>query len=222
MTEKDGNRPIIQDRVEEAIRLFTSQIGDKKFNIYILIDADSSIPYGSAQTDLNKNRIYLALNGFNIGLITHEMGHILGLLDAVGDKNGTLYDDKWDLMSVNNVYFNQPKGLGLFYVNAPWLCALFLNHLDWATGAYKKVRNQIISDETIVLRPISSKDDRAGTFRMAIVEMDNAPDGIKYSIEFRIPQGLDGGIPGPAVLIHKWQKDGVNLLHTYRAPRTIG
>jgi hypothetical protein len=56
-----------------------------------------------------------------------------------------------------------------------------------------------MSDETIVLRPISSKDDRPGTFRMAIVQRDNAPDGIKYSIEFRIPQGLDGAIPGDSI-----------------------
>lgn len=202
-----------QLRVREAIRLFNHQIGTATFDGFILIDADTQLGGGGQAAD---NQIYTTLSGFNIGLVTHEMGHWLGLQHSAGDKNGTGYDDKWDLMSYGNVYLNQPVGLSPNYVNAPWLCALFLNHFDWATGAYKKLRSQITADETIVLRPLSSVNNQTGTYRMAIVEMDHKPDGIKFSIELRIKQGLDGGLPGPAVLIHKWQYDGTPLLFAYR------
>jgi hypothetical protein len=150
------------------------------------------------------------------------MGHIFGLDHSFdtsprpclsGDGRPGAYCDKWDIMSVANVWtFNNAFG-----ANGPGLNAPYLDKLGCVPA------NRIWT-------PPASNPDFGGTVTLAALNHPEAHGSLMmkfprssgsnpsvnstYTVEFRRKTGWDAGIPNDTVLIHEVRSDGLSYLQT--------
>jgi hypothetical protein len=135
----------------------------------------------------------------NSQLLGHEMGHVNGLMHSRIDGSTTDYQDPWDIMSAANVYSASDQEFTLI---GPGLNAWNMRSRGWLDET--RVWHGADSfDETIKIRPLV-RHDLSG---FLAAEM---PGG--YLIEFRVQEGWDGGIPRPAVLIHRFDRGNSYLM----------
>jgi hypothetical protein len=138
-------------------------------------------------------------------LLGHEMGHVYGLQHSRIDGSDVDYQDSWDIMSAANDFSASDKEFTLI---GPGLNAANMRSRGWLdeSRVWKDSADSI--DETITLRPLERRD--LPGFLAA-----ELPGG--YLVEFRVPEGWDGAIPRPAVLVHRFE-DG----HSYLMPGNSG
>jgi hypothetical protein len=134
-----------------------------------------------------------------------EMGHVYGLMHSRIDGSDVDYQDPWDIMSAFTDY---PTPDSEFNLTGPGLNAWNMRSRGWLdeSRVWKATGNG--ADETVTLRP-HVRRDLAGFLAAEL------PEG--FLIEFRVREGWDGGIPRPAVLVHRF--DGG---HSYLMPANSG
>jgi hypothetical protein len=124
-------------------------------------------------------------------LLAHEMGHVYGLPHSRIDGSVTDYQDPWDIMSAAAT-FTAPDPE--FSQIGPGVNAWNMRSRGWLDESRVWKAGDGGVDETIVLRPLAARE-LSGYLAAEI------PGG--YLVEFRVRSGWDGGIPRPAVLIHR-------------------
>jgi hypothetical protein len=131
----------------------------------------------------------------NPQLLGHEMGHVYGMNHSRIDGSTTDYMDPWDIMSAANVFSASDAEYGPI---GPGVNAWNMRSRGWLdeSRVWKVSCN---FDQEVKLRPLVRHDLNG----FLAAEM---PGG--YLVEFRMPEGWDGGIPRPAVLLHRF--DGAN------------
>jgi len=125
--------------------------------------------------------------------LAEEMGHIYGLMHSRVDGSETDYLDPWDGMSAfSNLHTPDPE----FSELGPGLNAWNMQSQNWLdqSRVWKDSANNF--DETITLRP-HVRRDLPGNLA---AEMSGG-----FLVEFRVPEGWDGGIPRAAVLVHRFE-----------------
>ena len=146
--------------------------------------------------------------GAGVGMIAHEVGHGISLNHSFSDDpdycNATWaskgeYDNQWDMMSFGNVW---AQNLGAFGRSAPGLNAYHLDRMGWldrtkifrfgADGSY---------DRTILLTALTRPEERG--YMLIRVPFDSEDLNRYYTVEYRIIEGQDGGIPRDTLLIHE-------------------
>ena len=134
----------------------------------------------------------------NVTWLGHETGHVLGLSHSFDESDRKLiswsapgeYYDNYDIMSAMNVFTTpHPK----FTNTGPRLCTANQDFMGWLPS-------------TRVWSPPEHRSSLTDVDLVALSHSDTpgyicAKVGGFY-LEFRVRDGLDAGIPGPAVLIH--------------------
>ena len=139
----------------------------------------------------------------NPQLLGHEMGHVYGLNHSRIDGSPADYQDPWDIMSAANVFSASDQEYTLI---GPGVNAWNMRSRGWLDE--KRVwKADCNFDQTITLRPLV-RHDLSG---FLAAEM---PGG--YLVEFRVKNGWDGGIPRPAVLIHRFDAGNSYLMRQFR------
>jgi hypothetical protein len=153
----------------------------------------------------------------NTSWFAHEMSHTFGLADSGDDstrKNsdwaapGTYYDS-WDIMSANNIFtYVDWRNLN----NGPEANAI--NKRTW--NLVPSHRRQIIVEDpsrwltaTVRVAAINRPEANAPLF----VEIQKA-SGTIFTIEYRMKERLDAGIPRTTVMVHKQVPGGGSVLTT--------
>jgi hypothetical protein len=135
-----------------------------------------------------------------------EMGHIYGLEHSRIDGSDVDYLDLWDIMSAFNAYTTPDPE---FTYIGPGLNASNMRSQGWLdeSRVWKGSGNSV--DETVTLRPLERRD------LSGFLAAETPCDG--YLVEFRVPEGWDGAIPRPAVLVHRFENG-----HSYLMPGNSG
>ncbi|MBM9614514.1 hypothetical protein JWJ90_09445 [Desulfobulbus rhabdoformis] len=165
-----------------------------------------------------------------IGVIAHEVGHGISLQHSFSDDPNHCnaiwaskgeYDNQWDMMSYSDVW---AQNLGNFGRTGPGLNAYHLDRMGWLD------RNRIYRfgangnyDETITLTALTRPGERG--YITARIPFDTTDLNHYYTVEYRVPEGWDGGIPGDTVMINevvnkKFRKCSDNSLSTNSAYRS--
>jgi hypothetical protein len=131
----------------------------------------------------------------NPQLLGHEMGHVYGMNHSRIDGSTVDYMDPWDIMSAANVYTAYDAEYGPI---GPGVNASNMRSRGWLDES-RVWKANCNFDQEVKLRPLVRHDLNG----FLAAEM---PGG--YLAEFRVREGWDGGIPRPAVLIHRF--DGGN------------
>jgi hypothetical protein len=169
-------------------------------------------------------------DGAGIGVIAHEVGHGISLQHSFSDDpnhcnanwaSKSEYDNQWDMMSYGDVY---AQNLGDFGRTGPGLNAYHLDRMGWlnrdkifrfgANGDY---------DKTITLTALTKANESG--YVMARIPFDTADLNHYYTVEYRIPDGWDGGIPADTIMINevvskKFRKCSDNSLSANSAYRS--
>ena len=134
----------------------------------------------------------------NPQLLGHEMGHVYGLNHSRMDGSTADYQDPWDIMSAANVFSASDSEYTLI---GPGVNASNMRSRGWLdeTRVWKADCN---FDQTITLRPLVRRD-LSGFLAAQFGD---------YLVEFRVKNGWDGGIPRPAVLIHRFDAGNSYLM----------
>lgn len=160
-------------------------------------------------TGIGNGRVLLDPTSSNMMDATHEMGHGYGLNHsfdtlnlAIGRVCGNAapgeYCDKWDVMSVDNVF--QFTGLNYGEVG-PSLIAASRADLGWMDSS--RLDTTGVGETGVTGRTIT----------LAAVNHPEVPGSLLaeiwtgsfwYAVEFHAAEGWDGAIPRDAVLIHKF------------------
>jgi hypothetical protein len=153
----------------------------------------------------------------------HEMGHSYGLQHSFSDdttcqpntwsKPGE-YCNPWDLMSVQNAYmFN----FGTFGNSGPGLSAPNLERLGWIptdriyTMGYS---GDIVYSVSLYTLSRYLSGAPAGAMLAVRIPYDPGNKFVYYTVEFRLREGWDSGIPRAAVIINEVRADGSAYLVT--------
>lgn len=124
-------------------------------------------------------------------LLTHEMGHGHGLSHSM-DKDGVVYQDRWDIMSAANVFsFNHP----VFGNSGPIVNAANMDLRGWLdpSRVWNGWDGSRRLHQTISLRPLV-RPDLPGFLAAWIGG---------YLLEYRTVESWDSGLFRPGVLIHR-------------------
>jgi hypothetical protein len=148
----------------------------------------------------------------------HEMGHGYGL-DHTFDDTGVVYDpgsdgrpgaygDGWDIMSAQNFGNSNPTFPGTYGNSGPGLIAANLDKLGWMPADRILTWDGI--SETATLAALNLP--LVPGYLMVKMPFDDANPNHYYTIEFRIKNDWDRGIPQDTVLIHEVRTDGLFYL----------
>jgi hypothetical protein len=142
-----------------------------------------------------------------LGAFIHEVGHGLYLHHSFSNSAEFRsaywssigeYDDPWDVMSFANVYSpDTPFGLG-----APGLNAYQRDRMGWLD------RNKIlrfgadgVAEKYVTLTALNYPEGDG--YQMIRVPFDPADPYHYYTVEYRVAEGWDSGLPSDRVLIHE-------------------
>lgn len=166
----------------------------------------------------------------DVGTLAHEVGHGLSLNHSFSDDPNNCnanwaskseYDNQWDLMSYANVW---GQNLGAFGRSGPGLNAFHLDRMGWLD------RNKIFRfgangdyDVTITLTALTRPNDNG--YITARIPFDTRDLYHYYTVEYRIPESWDGGIPADTLMINevvnkRFRKCSDNSLSSHSAYRS--
>jgi len=148
----------------------------------------------------------------NANVISHEMGHVLGLPDLYHPIDGTLPTERrwvvgcWGLMAAGSWGCGDPsvkvEGFGPVHMS-PWSLA----QLGWTE--FQTV------DPDVRYRPYQIEPTASGG-RPLRIPLDG--DGRQsIVIEYRTREGFDASLPGQGLVAYRWNMDG-----QFRPPRDSG
>jgi hypothetical protein len=145
-----------------------------------------------------------------MGFISHEMGHGLGLPHSFSANPDFQYGDGWDVMSFATTTFQFPvafrgsSGQATVGLNARNLDALGVLEPSrrWAAPAQD-------FSATVVLDPLNQPQIGNHGHLVAAVPR---PDGSRWTLEFRSKHGWDQAIPQDAVLLHEVRTNSLSYL----------
>ena len=132
-------------------------------------------------------------------LLGQEMGHGYGLSHSRADGSLDDYQDMWDIMSTMNAFIGNDPRYGDI---GPGLNASNMRSQGWLNESRVWRGSRYGYDDVIELRPLH-RPDLPGFLAAQL--------GPEYLVEFRVQEGWDGGIPRPAVLVHRFE-DGNSYL----------
>jgi Repeat of unknown function (DUF346) len=132
-------------------------------------------------------------------ILGQEMGHVYGLNHSRIDGSDEDYKDPWDMMSGAATHTAPDPE---FTSIGPGLNASNMRSMGWLdeSRVWRVTGNNF--DETITLRPLVRRD--LPGFLAAEIP--------GYLVEFRVRDGWDGGIPRPAILIHRFHAGNSYLM----------
>jgi hypothetical protein len=149
-----------------------------------------------------------------MGFISHEMGHGLGLPHSYSANPDFEYGDGWDVMSFATTTYQFPVSfrgtsgeatVGLNARNVEALGVLEPSRRWSAPGSD--------FSETVVLDPLNQQ--QIGNHGHLVAAVDR-PDGSHWTLEFRHRRGWDQAIPQDAVILHQVRTNGLSYLQPGR------
>ncbi|MEX0916145.1 MAG: hypothetical protein WDZ60_09640, partial [Wenzhouxiangellaceae bacterium] len=142
------------------------------------------------------------------GLMAHEVGHGMGLAHSFSNdpdyKNASwaafgVYDDPWDVMSYANVF---SIGTGMYGLAPPGPNAYHRDRMGWLR------RDKILrfgadgrAEETVTLRALSQANGSG--YHLVRIPFDPADPFRYFTVEYRVEEDWDAGIPQDVVLVHE-------------------
>ena len=151
-----------------------------------------------------------ALGGDDVALpeIAHEFGHGVGLNHSwsnditwkdVSWAGPGEYDNPWDLMSAANVYVDPT---GAFGGGPPDLDAHHLDELGWiAKSRILTLGVDGILSRTVTLTALTHPE--ANGYRLIRIPFDSNDRFHYYTVEYRVADGWDAGIPNSTLMINE-------------------
>jgi hypothetical protein len=138
--------------------------------------------------------------------IAHEFGHGIGLMHSFGDnfsfKDGGSpgeYDNPWDLMSAAHIFVDPT---GAFGGGPPVLEAHHLDEMGWLPmSRILTVGAGGVTSQTVTLAALTHPS--ATGYLMARVLFDPKDRFHYYTVEYRVNDGWDSGIPQNTLLINE-------------------
>jgi hypothetical protein len=145
-----------------------------------------------------------------IGFISHEMGHGLGLPHSFSANPDVEYGDGWDVMSFATTTFQHPiafrgsQGHATVGLNARNVEALGVLEPSrrWSAPAHD-------FSEVVVLDPLNQQ--QIGNHGHLVASVAR-PGGSRWTLEFRHKHGWDQAIPESAVVLHEVRPNGASYL----------
>jgi hypothetical protein len=140
--------------------------------------------------------------------MAHEFGHGIGLMHSFGDnftfKDGGSpgeYDNPWDLMSAAHIFVDPT---GAFGGGPPVLEAQHLDEMGWLPmSRILTVGAGGVTSQTVTLAALTHPS--ASGYLMARVLFDPKDRFHYYTVEYRVKDGWDSGIPQNTLLINELQ-----------------
>jgi hypothetical protein len=196
------------DRIQDCVAAaraggYTVPAGNRTIAI-----TNDSVDSGSAG-----GAVLLDPGAWNVAFAAHEMGHGTDLNHSFSDdptyRNASWsqigeYDDEWDVMSAMHVF---PTNTARFGAGPPGLNAHHVDRMGWLP------RNAILTfgadgARTRTIRVAGLSRTGASDPRLVRIPFDPADPMRYYTVELRLRDGWDAGIPASTVLIHEVKKLG--------------
>jgi hypothetical protein len=138
--------------------------------------------------------------------VAHEFGHGIGLVHSFGDnltfRDGGApgeYDNPWDLMSAAHIFVNPTHAFG---GGPPLLEAQHLDEMGWLPmSRILTVGAGGVTSQTVTLAALTHPT--ASGFLLARVLFDPHDRFHYYTVEYRVNDGWDSGIPQNTLLINE-------------------
>lgn len=157
---------------------------------------------------------------YNPTFIAHEMGHGFGFHHSYDDSlrrheslwvsNPGEYYDTWDIMSASDVHgFTHPQ----FGFSGPIMNVPYADSAGWIDGSDFLRKGDRHTVQTVKLAPLNHPEIR-GRLAASIDYRDHHTGQVgRYTVEFRVQDGWDKGIPTDGViLIHRVENDTSYLI----------